>query len=58
MENPHSTPEIKGSSGAVATAEFASSLQGLLAVSRAVRSGADVGSVLDTIARADRKSVV
>jgi diguanylate cyclase (GGDEF)-like protein len=36
----------------VATAEFASSLHGLLAVSRAVRSGADVGSVLSTIARA------
>ena len=52
MENPENTPETNGSSGAVATAEFASSLQGLLAVSRAVRSGADVGSVLDTIARA------
>ena len=52
MENPQTTPETNGPSGAVATAEFASSLQGLLAVSRAVRSGADVGSVLDTIARA------
>jgi diguanylate cyclase (GGDEF)-like protein len=36
----------------LAAAEFASSLQGLLEVSRAVRSGADVGSVLSTIARA------
>jgi diguanylate cyclase (GGDEF)-like protein len=52
MENPDIKPETNGSSGAVATAEFASSLQALLAVSRAVRSGADVGSVLDTIARA------
>jgi diguanylate cyclase (GGDEF)-like protein len=52
MENPQTHPEDNGSDGAVAAAEFASSLQGLLAVSRAVRSGADVGSVLDTIARA------
>jgi diguanylate cyclase (GGDEF)-like protein len=37
-------------SPSAATAEFASSLQGLLAMSRAVRSGADVGSVLTTIA--------
>lgn len=52
MEKTQKKPEDNGSNGAVATAEFASSLQGLLAVSRAVRSGADVGSVLDTIARA------
>ena len=51
MTNTHTQREINGSSEAVATAEFASSLQSLLAVSRAVRSGADVGSVLDTIAR-------
>ena len=38
-------------SPSVATAEFASSLHGLLAMSRAVRSGADVGSVLSTIAQ-------
>jgi diguanylate cyclase (GGDEF)-like protein len=42
---------------AVAEAEFASSLQGLLDVSRAVRSGADVGSVLDTIAGAVSKTL-
>jgi diguanylate cyclase (GGDEF)-like protein len=35
-----------------ATHTFASSLQGVLEVTRAVRSGADVGSVLKTIARA------
>jgi diguanylate cyclase (GGDEF)-like protein len=34
------------------TRTFASSLQGLLEVTHAVRSGADVGSVLETIARA------
>jgi diguanylate cyclase (GGDEF)-like protein len=52
MEKTQKQPEDNASNGALATAEFASSLQGLLAVSRAVRSGADVGSVLDTIARA------
>ena len=52
MTNSQLQPETHGPTGAVATAEFASSLQGLLEVSRAVRSGADVGSVLDTIARA------
>jgi diguanylate cyclase (GGDEF)-like protein len=52
MTNSQPQPANNGANGAVATAEFASSLQGLLAVSRAVRSGADVGSVLDTIARA------
>jgi diguanylate cyclase (GGDEF)-like protein len=52
MTNSQLQPETQGPGGAHATAEFASSLQGLLAVSRAVRSGADVGSVLDTIARA------
>jgi diguanylate cyclase (GGDEF)-like protein len=52
MTNSQLHPETTGADEAVATAEFASSLQGLLAVSRAVRSGADVGSVLDTIARA------
>jgi len=51
MTNTDTERKNNGSSGAVATAEFASSLQGLLAVSRAVRSGADVGAVLDTIAR-------
>jgi len=51
MTNTHTQGKTNGPSGAVATAEFASSLQSLLAVSRAVRSGADVGSVLDTIAR-------
>ncbi|HEY6836034.1 MAG TPA: diguanylate cyclase [Gaiellaceae bacterium] len=51
MTKTHTQGKNTGSSEAVATAEFASSLQGLLAVSRAVRSGADVGSVLDTIAR-------
>src|SRR5262249_4375702 len=51
MPNTHTQGKTNGPSGAVATAEFASSLQSLLAVSRAVRSGADVGSVLDTIAR-------
>src|SRR2546430_6607602 len=53
MNNTRTHTAPNGSqSPAVATAEFASSLQGLLAMSRAVRSGADVGSVLDTIARA------
>jgi diguanylate cyclase (GGDEF)-like protein len=41
----------------VAEAEFASSLQGLLDVSRAVRSGSDVGSILDTIAGAVSKTL-
>ena len=41
----------------VAEAEFGSSLQGLLEVSRAVRSGADIGSVLDTIAGAVSKTL-
>jgi GAF domain-containing protein len=52
MTNRQIQRETNDSDGAGATAEFASSLHGLLAVSRAVRSGADVGSVLDTIARA------
>jgi diguanylate cyclase (GGDEF)-like protein len=52
MTNSPTQHESNGPGGAVATAEFASSLHALLAVSRAVRSGADVGSVLDTIARA------
>jgi diguanylate cyclase (GGDEF)-like protein len=53
MNNTRSHTASNGSqSPTVATAEFASSLQGLLAMSRAVRSGADVGSVLTTIARA------
>jgi diguanylate cyclase (GGDEF)-like protein len=52
MTNSQPHPETTGADAAVATTEFASSLQALLAVSRAVRSGADVGSVLDTIARA------
>ena len=38
--------------GSVAAAEFASALRGLLDVSRAARSGAEIGSVLDAIARA------
>jgi diguanylate cyclase (GGDEF)-like protein len=52
MTNSQFHPETTGPDDAVATTEFASSLQSLLAVSRAVRSGADVGSVLDTIASA------
>ena len=40
------------SGGSVAAAEFASALQGLLEVSRAARSGAQIGSVLEAIARA------
>jgi diguanylate cyclase (GGDEF)-like protein len=48
---PH-RDEAGSPSPGVATAEFASSLQGLLAMSRAVRSGADVGSVINTIAQA------
>src|ERR671935_2546310 len=35
----------------VAARDFASSLHSLLEITRAVRSGADVGSVLDAIAR-------
>ena len=53
MTNSHTQTGTPGSDGpAVARAEFASSLQGLLDVSSAVRSGADVGAVLDTIAGA------
>ena len=52
MTNSQLQPETTGAGRTDATTEFASSLQALLAVSRAVRSGADVGSVLDTIARA------
>src|SRR6266550_1124704 len=58
MTNSHTQTGIHGSdSAAVARAEFASSLQGLLDVSAAVRSGADVGSVLETIAGAVSKTL-
>ncbi len=58
MTNSHTQTGTPGSDGAaVARAEFASSLQGLLDVSAAVRSGADVGSVLDTIAGAVSKTL-
>src|SRR5262245_6751381 len=39
------------SSGGVAAGEFAAALQGLLDVSRAARSGAEMGPVLEAIAR-------
>jgi len=53
MSNPETQrPDARASSGNTAATEFALSLQGLLDVSRAVRSGADVGFVLSTIARA------
>jgi hypothetical protein len=58
MTNSHTQTGTPGSDGAAAArAEFASSLQGLLEVSAAVRSGADVGSVLDTIAGAVSKTL-
>src|SRR5262245_24062660 len=44
--------ETRATDAGAATHTFASSLQGLLEVTRAVRSGADVGSVLKTTARA------
>ena len=44
--------DARATSANLAATEFALSLQGLLDVSRAVRSGADVGFVLSTIARA------
>jgi diguanylate cyclase (GGDEF)-like protein len=53
MTNTVFDPErARPSTGGVAAAEFASALQGLLEVSRAARSGAEIGSVLDAIARA------
>jgi diguanylate cyclase (GGDEF)-like protein len=53
MTNTVFDPErARPASGGVAAAEFASALQGLLQVSRAARSGAEIGSVLDAIARA------
>jgi GGDEF domain-containing protein len=53
MTNTHSQrEEIRAPNADAAAHTFASSLQGLLEVTRAVRSGADVGSVLKTIARA------
>jgi diguanylate cyclase (GGDEF)-like protein len=53
MTNTHSQrAELRATDANAATRTFASSLQGLLEVTRAVRSGADVGSVLKTIARA------
>jgi diguanylate cyclase (GGDEF)-like protein len=58
MTDSHTQTGTHGSDGAaVARAEFASSLRGLLEVSTAVRSGADVGSVLDTIAGAVSKTL-
>src|SRR5437763_5183851 len=58
MTNSRTPTGTDGSDGAaVARAEFASSLQGLLDVSAAVRSGADVGSVLETIAGAVSKTL-
>ena len=58
MTNSRTPTGTNGSDGAaVARAEFASSLQGLLDVSAAVRSGADVGSVLETIAGAVSKTL-
>ena len=53
MTDTHSQrAERRASNAVAATRTFASSLQGLLEVTRAVRSGADVGSVLKTTARA------
>jgi diguanylate cyclase (GGDEF)-like protein len=53
MKNASPNPASSGApSPGAGTAEFASSLHGLLAMSRAVRGGADVGSVLGTIAQA------
>ena len=53
MTDTHSQrAEARASNAVVGTHSLASSLQGLLEVTRAVRSGADVGSVLKTIARA------
>src|SRR5262245_31428124 len=43
--------ETRATDASPATRTFASSLHGLLEVTRAVRSGADVGSVLKTTAR-------
>jgi diguanylate cyclase (GGDEF)-like protein len=58
MTNSATQTGTHGDDGAaVARAEFASSLQGLLEVSSAVRSGADVGLVLDTIAGAVSKTL-
>ena len=58
MTNLHTQTGLQGSGDVpVAEAEFGSSLQGLLEVSRAVRSGADIGSVLDTIAGAVSKTL-
>ncbi len=52
MTNTAFHPEsARPSPGSVAAAEFASVLQGLLEVSRAARSGAEIGSVLEAIAR-------
>ena len=53
MTDTHSQrAEARASNAGVGTHRLASSLQGLLEVTRAVRSGSDVGSVLKTIARA------
>jgi diguanylate cyclase (GGDEF)-like protein len=53
MTGAHPQPEPERASGAgVAAADFASSLHSLLEVTRAVRGGFDVNSVLSTIARA------
>ena len=53
MTDTHSQRgEARATNAGAATRTFASSLQGLLEVTRAVRSGANVSSVLTTIARA------
>jgi diguanylate cyclase (GGDEF)-like protein len=52
MTETHSQQGEVRASSAATTHVFTSSLQGLLEVTRAVRSGGDVGSVLKTIARA------
>lgn len=53
MTNTHpKTEDSRADEAGVAAPEFASSLQTLLEVTRAVRSGGDVGSVLSTIAQA------
>jgi diguanylate cyclase (GGDEF)-like protein len=53
MTDTHSQrAETRASNAGAGRHGFASSLQGLLEVTRAVRNGSDVGSVLKTIARA------
>jgi diguanylate cyclase (GGDEF)-like protein len=48
--NPDNEPRPRGGAG-VAARDFASSLRSLLEIAKAVRSGADVDSVVDAIAR-------